>query len=90
MGLGNPGINCNPSYHQIGTEPNDGLGNTGYQTNYRIAQVLDSYRVGLDLIAFDNEGLGNLGTQVNQFGARFRNEFSNTDNLCRIRGDKGP
>ena len=51
-----------PTTDQIGTEPNDGLGNTGYQTNYRNAQVLDSYRVGSDHIASDNVGLGNLGT----------------------------
>ena len=41
-------------YHtndQIGTEPNDGLGITGYPNNYCNAQVFDSYRVGLDLSA---------------------------------------
>ena len=88
MGLGNPGVNCNPTYYQIGTDPKGGLGNTGYQTNYCNAQVLDSYRVGSDFIASDNEGLGNLGTQVNQVGTRFRGEPSNTDNLYRFSGDK--
>ena len=33
-----------PTIDQIGTEPNDGLGNTGFQNNYRNAQVFDSYR----------------------------------------------
>ena len=42
---------------QIGTEPNDGLGITGSQTNYRNAQDFDSYRVGLDLVAYNNIGL---------------------------------
>ena len=34
-----------PIVHQIGTEFNDGLGNTGYQSGYRNGQVLDSYRL---------------------------------------------
>ena len=53
--LDNPGVNCNPTSNQIGTEPNDGLGITGYQTNYRNAQVLDSYRVGSELLKLKME-----------------------------------
>ena len=58
LALGNPGVNCNPSSIQIGIKPNEGLGITGHQTNYCNAQVFDSYRFGLDLIAYNNIGLG--------------------------------
>ena len=65
MVLGNPGVNHNPAFNQIGTEPNYRLGITGYQTNYCNAPVFDSYRVGSDLVAYKNIGLANPSVNYN-------------------------
>ena len=57
IGLDDPSVNCNLLSNQIGTEPNDGLGITGYQPNYHTVQVYDSYRVELDLSAQTKDGI---------------------------------
>ena len=77
----NPGINFNPTFDQIGTEPIDGLGDTGFQNIYCSGQVLDSYRFESDLSAFGNVGLYNPRSRDNQFVTRFRDKPSNTDEL---------
>ena len=61
----NPGVNCNPAFSQIGTEPNDRLGITGFQNTYCKAQVCDSYRVGSDLITYNYIGLGDPSVNHN-------------------------
>ena len=43
-----------PTNYQIVTGFNDGLCNTGFQNIYCSEQVLDSYRLELDLPAFGN------------------------------------
>ena len=51
--------NYYPTSHQIGTGFNDGPGNTGYQIIHHGDKVFDSYKVGLDLAAYDNVELDN-------------------------------
>ena len=66
--------------HQIGTGFNDGLGNTGYQNGYCNDQVIDLYRLELDLLAYDNIRLSNPSSNYNPTLDQIGTEP--TDRLC--------
>ena len=74
---------------QIGTGFNDRLNNTVYQNGYRNSQVLDSYRLESDLLAYDKVGFSNPDYNYNpildQIGTKHTDGLDNTsfqNNYC--------